>query len=135
MGMIGVPEITLIVTTLCAHRYTQVRKTRKTVGKTKVTTECIPHGRRLAGDGVSSVTDRSLQKKHRRQAASHSPWSQQDSGITRITSMGMIGVLEITLIVPTLRVGMPLGTLRVRSRMWRRCVPKLQRYPRHALGN
>ncbi len=29
--------------------------------------------------------------------------------------MGMIDVLEITLIVPTLRVGMPLGTLRVRS--------------------
>ncbi len=29
--------------------------------------------------------------------------------------MGMIGVLEITLIVPTLRVGMPLMTLRVRS--------------------
>ena len=27
--------------------------------------------------------------------------------------MGMIGVLEITLIVPTLRVGMPLRTLRV----------------------
>jgi len=34
-------------------------------------------------------------------AASHSPWSQQDSGITLSTSMGMIGVLEITLIVPT----------------------------------
>ncbi|WP_206089941.1 hypothetical protein, partial [Pseudomonas viridiflava] len=65
-------------------------------------------GRRLAGDSVSSVTDRSLQKKHRWQAASHSPWSQQDSGITLSTSMGMIGVLEITLIVPTLRVGMPL---------------------------
>ncbi len=29
--------------------------------------------------------------------------------------MGMIGVLEITLIVPTLRVGMPPKTLRVRS--------------------
>ncbi|VVM52445.1 hypothetical protein PS634_00870 [Pseudomonas fluorescens] len=29
--------------------------------------------------------------------------------------MGMIGVLEITLIVPTLRVGMPLRTLRVRT--------------------
>ena len=29
--------------------------------------------------------------------------------------MGMIGVLEITLIVPMLRVGMPLRTLRVRS--------------------
>ncbi|WP_205899191.1 hypothetical protein, partial [Pseudomonas viridiflava] len=42
------------------------------------------------------------------------PWSQQDSGITLSTSMGMIGVLEITLIVPTLRVGMPLRTLRVR---------------------
>ena len=28
--------------------------------------------------------------------------------------MGMIGVPEITLIVPTLRVGMPLRTLRVR---------------------
>ena len=41
--------------------------------------------------------------------------------------MGMIGVLEITLIVPTLRVGMPPRTLRVRSRMWRRCVAKLQR--------
>ncbi|WP_205932270.1 hypothetical protein, partial [Pseudomonas viridiflava] len=53
-------------------------------------------------DGVSSVTDKSLQKKHRRQAASHSPWSQQDSGITLSTSMGMIGVLEIMLIVPTL---------------------------------
>ncbi len=48
--------------------------------------------------------------------------------------MGMIDVLEITLIVPTLRVGMPLRTLRVRSRMWLRCVDKLQRYPRHALG-
>ncbi len=46
----------------------------------------------------------------------------------------MIGVLEITLIVPTLRVGMPLRTLRVRSRMWLRCVDKLRRYPRHALG-
>ncbi|WP_205902950.1 hypothetical protein, partial [Pseudomonas viridiflava] len=65
----------------------------------------------------------------------HSPWSQQDSGITLSTSMGMIGVLEITLIVPTLRVGMPLRTLLVRSRMWRRCVAKLQRYPRHALGS
>jgi len=29
--------------------------------------------------------------------------------------MGMIGVLEIKLIVPTLRVGMPPRTLRVRS--------------------
>ncbi|MEE4224022.1 hypothetical protein V2I93_23140, partial [Pseudomonas viridiflava] len=48
----------------------------------------------------SSVTDRSLQKKHRRQAASHSPWSQQYSGITLSTGMGMIGVPEITLIVP-----------------------------------
>jgi len=38
------------------------------------------------------------------------------------------------MIVPTLRVGMPPRTLRVRSGMWRRCVPKLQRYPRHALG-
>ncbi|MEE4096859.1 hypothetical protein V2I59_25295, partial [Pseudomonas viridiflava] len=68
-----------------------------------------------AGDGVSSVTDRSLQKKHRRQAASHSLRSQQDSGITLSTGVGMIGVLEITLIVPALRVGMPLRTLRVRS--------------------
>ncbi len=65
----------------------------------------------------------------------HTPWSQQDSGITLSTGMGMIGVLEIMLIVPTLRVGMPLRTLRVRSRMWRRCVDKLQRYPRHALGS
>ncbi|WP_205865325.1 hypothetical protein, partial [Pseudomonas viridiflava] len=56
-------------------------------------------------------------------------------GITLSTSMGMIGVLEITLIVPTLCVGMPLRTLRVRARMWRRCVPKLQRYPRHAFGS
>ena len=39
------------------------------------------------------------------------------------------------LIVPTLCVGMPPRTLRVRSRTWRRCVPKLQRYPRHALGS
>ncbi len=29
--------------------------------------------------------------------------------------MGMIGVLEITLIVPPLRVGMPPRTLRVRT--------------------
>ncbi|WP_206359952.1 hypothetical protein, partial [Pseudomonas viridiflava] len=58
----------------------------------------------------SVVTDRSLQKKHRRQAASHSLWSQQDSGITLSTSMGMIGVLQITLIVPTLLVVMPLLT-------------------------
>jgi len=29
--------------------------------------------------------------------------------------MGVIGALEITLIVPTLCVGMPLRTLRVRS--------------------
>ncbi len=58
---------------------------------------------------------RSLQKKHRRQAASHSLWSQQDSGITLSTGVGMIGVLEITLIVPALRVGMLLRTLRVRS--------------------
>ncbi len=39
------------------------------------------------------------------------------------------------MIVPTLCVGMHLRTLRVRSRMWRRCVLKLQRYPRHALGS
>ena len=118
------------------HCYIHVWKTRKTGPKRKYLTECIPRGRRLAGDGVSSVTDRSLQKKHRRQAASHSsPWSQQDSGITLSTGVGMIGVLEITLIVPTLRVGMPLRTLRVRSRMWRRCAPKLQRYPRHAPGS
>ncbi|KTC20446.1 hypothetical protein AO390_21080 [Pseudomonas marginalis ICMP 11289] len=72
---------------LRAHRYTQVRKTRKTGAKTKVT------------DGM------------------HNPWSQQDSGLTLSTSMGMgmIDVLEITLIVPTLRVGMPPRTLRVRS--------------------
>uniref|UniRef100_UPI00198214EC hypothetical protein n=1 Tax=Pseudomonas viridiflava TaxID=33069 RepID=UPI00198214EC len=70
---------------------------------------------RLSGDGASSVTDRSLQKKHRRQAASHRPWPQQGSGITLSTGMGMIGVLEITLIVPTLRVGMPLRTPRVRT--------------------
>ncbi len=38
------------------------------------------------------------------------------------------------MIVPTLCVGMPPRTLCVRSRMWRRCVPKLQLYPRHALG-
>jgi len=40
---------------------------------------------------------------------------EADSGITLSTSMGMIGEFEITLIVPTLRVGMPLRTLRVRS--------------------
>ena len=40
---------------------------------------------------------------------------EADLCITLSTSMGMIGVLEITLIVPTLRVGMPLRTLRVRS--------------------
>ncbi len=38
------------------------------------------------------------------------------------------------MIVPTLCVGMPPRMLRVRSEMWRRCVPKLQRYPSHALG-
>ena len=31
------------------------------------------------------------------------PWMQQDLGITLSISMGMIGVLEIMLIVPTLR--------------------------------
>ncbi|WP_205940015.1 hypothetical protein, partial [Pseudomonas viridiflava] len=36
--------------------------------------------------------------------------------ITLSTSMGMIGVFEIALIVPTLRVGMPLRTHRVRLR-------------------
>ena len=40
---------------------------------------------------------------------------EADLGITLSTGMGMIGVLEITLIVPTLCVGMPLRTLRVRS--------------------
>ena len=39
------------------------------------------------------------------------------------------------MIVPTLCVGMPLRTLRVRSGMWRRCVPKLRRYARHAPGS
>ncbi|WP_205883567.1 hypothetical protein, partial [Pseudomonas viridiflava] len=43
-------------------------------------------------------------------------------GITLITGVGMIGVLEITLIVLTLRVGMPLRTLRVRCRMRRRAM-------------
>ncbi len=47
----------MIVPTLCAHRYTQVRKTRKTGAKTKVT------------DGM------------------HNPWLQQDLGITLSTSM------------------------------------------------
>ncbi len=75
----------MILPMLRIHRYPQVRKTRKTGAKTKVT------------DSM------------------HTPWSQQDSGITLSTSMGMIGVLEIMLIVPTLRVGMPLRTLRVRS--------------------
>ncbi len=40
---------------------------------------------------------------------------QQDLGIGLSASMGMIGVLEIMLIVPTLCVGMPLRTLCVRS--------------------
>ncbi len=38
------------------------------------------------------------------------------------------------MIVTTLCVGMPPRTLRVRSGMWRRRVPRLQRYSRHALG-
>ncbi|MGX0957319.1 hypothetical protein AB7M18_003447 [Pseudomonas viridiflava] len=38
------------------------------------------------------------------------------------------------MIVPTLCVGTPPRTLRVRSGMWRRCVARLQRYPHHALG-
>ncbi len=44
---------------------------------------------------------------------------EADLCITLSTGVGVIGVLEITLIVPTLRVGMPLRTLRVRSRTWR----------------
>ena len=39
---------------------------------------------------------------------------EADLCITMSTGVGMIGVLEITLIVPTLCVGMPLRTLRVR---------------------
>ncbi len=39
------------------------------------------------------------------------------------------------MIVPTHCVGMPPRMLRVRSRIWRRCAPRLQRYPRHALGS
>ncbi len=38
------------------------------------------------------------------------------------------------MIVPMLCVGMPPRTLRVRSGMWRRCAPKLHRYPRQAPG-
>ena len=38
------------------------------------------------------------------------------------------------MILPTLCVVTPPRTLRVRSKMWRRCVAKLQRYPPHALG-
>ncbi len=68
-------------------------------------------------------------------ASSDAFGTQSVPGCMPTRSMGTIGVLEITLIVPTLRVGMPLRTLRVRSRMWRRCVAKLQRYPRHALGS
>ena len=40
---------------------------------------------------------------------------EADLGITLTTGMGMFGVLEITLIVPTLRVVTPPRTLRVRS--------------------
>ena len=40
---------------------------------------------------------------------------EADLCITMSTGVGMIGVLEITLIVPALRVGMLLRTLRVRS--------------------
>ena len=40
---------------------------------------------------------------------------EADLCITMSTGVGMIGVLEITLIVPTLCVGMPPRTLRVRS--------------------
>ena len=39
---------------------------------------------------------------------------EADLCITMSTGVGMISVLEITLIVPTLRVGMPPRTLRVR---------------------
>ena len=39
---------------------------------------------------------------------------EADLCITMSTGVGMIGVLEITLIVPTLYVGMPPRTLRVR---------------------
>ncbi|WP_163010161.1 hypothetical protein [Pseudomonas viridiflava] len=39
---------------------------------------------------------------------------EADLCITMSTGVGMIGVLEITLIVPKLCVGMPLRTLRVR---------------------
>ncbi|WP_205904187.1 hypothetical protein, partial [Pseudomonas viridiflava] len=38
---------------------------------------------------------------------------EADLCITLSTGVGVIGVLEITLIVPTLRVGMPPVTLRV----------------------
>ncbi|WP_206074166.1 hypothetical protein, partial [Pseudomonas viridiflava] len=82
---------------LRAHRDKQVRKTRKTGARTKVT-----DGMHIPWEAACRRWRQfSLHKTHRRQAASHSPWSQQDSGITLSTSMSMIGVLEITLIVPT----------------------------------
>ena len=91
--------------------------------------------RRFAGDGVSSVTEMSLRKTHRRQAASHSsPWLQQDLGMTLSTGGSMIGVLEITLIVPTLWWECLSG----RSASALECGADVchirERYPRHALG-
>ncbi|WP_206097267.1 hypothetical protein, partial [Pseudomonas viridiflava] len=81
-----------------------------------------------------------LQRDPRHALGSPNPQSvpfvtQSVTGCMPTRSMGTISVeadLCVTMIVPTLRVGMPLRTLRVRSRMWRRCVAKLQRDPCHA---
>ena len=45
----------------------------------------------------------------------HTPVVAARLGYNSEHKLGMIGVLEITLIVPTLHVGMPLRTLRVRT--------------------
>ncbi len=58
---------------MAARRVYDIWKTRKPWPKREYLTECSPRGRRLAGDGVRSVTHMSLPKPHRRQAASHRP--------------------------------------------------------------
>ena len=57
----------------------------------------------------------SLIGRFRKSIAGKPPPTVRGRSKTRVYAEGMIGVLEITLIVPTLRVGMPPRTLRVRS--------------------
>ncbi len=75
----------------------------------------------------------------------HAPGSPNPQSVPFVTrsvtgcmptrSIGTISGEADLMIVHTLCVGMPPRTLRVRSRMWRRCAPRLQRYPRHAPGS